>query len=336
MGNMYRRARQSGCRITDDLVYKGYRSLLLENESLLIHLLLDKGSEPIRWLHKPTDTDFIWQTRMGLLPAHGLYPDYEMSYLGGWQEMFPEVSRTHTYRGATLHRGESSVTPWDYHIEKDEPAEIRVRLVNRIRSLPVVLEKTITLKMNSACVIIEEQITNESGTAIEASWGHHLAYGPPFLDRETRVELGAGSVVRHPQSGESWPWPQAMQMGEAVDLSRMADPGTMRDLLYVMPERGEYKLIRPKDGLALQVRWDQSVWRYLWYWQNYAADAEAPFYACEYNIGLEMFNVPPKLTVEEAVKMGLSITVPSGGCSRSWLEIEIQAGGEQHGVSGNR
>ncbi|WP_282942840.1 hypothetical protein [Paenibacillus sp. RC67] len=53
MKHMYRPLRNSGCRIVDDIVCKGSRSLLLENEKLLIHLLLDRGGEPIRWLVVP-------------------------------------------------------------------------------------------------------------------------------------------------------------------------------------------------------------------------------------------------------------------------------------------
>ncbi|TVY08168.1 DUF4432 family protein [Paenibacillus cremeus] len=321
--SLYRKHRLFGCRITDDLTYKGYRSILLENETLLIHLLLDKGSEPIRWLHKPTDTDFIWQTRMGLLPVHHLYPDYQMSYIGGWQEMFPEVSFTHEYRGATLHRGESAITPWDYEIVFDTPEQIQVRLTNRLRSLPFRIEKTITMRQGDSRVKIDEAIHNESPVTLEANWGHHLAYGAPFLSETSRIELEPGALVHHPGMEQTLAWPNARQGDDLVDLSRMAAPGTKRDLLYVTMAEGMYRLRRPEDGLALQVRWDTSVWPYLWYWQNYAADSDAPFFACDYNIGLEMFNVPPKLTVAEAVKQGVAIVVPPGGSRHAWLEIEV-------------
>jgi hypothetical protein len=327
MEGMYRKHRQYGCRITDDLIYKGYRSLLLENECLLIHLLLDKGSEPVRWLHKPTDTDLIWHTRMGLLPKHSLYSDYQMSYLGGWQEMLPEVSQTHVYRGATLQRGETAITPWAYRILKDTPEEIQVCLVNRLRSLPIVVEKIMTVRQGSASVRLDERIVNESPASIEVNWGHHLAYGAPFLDRATRVELGSGSTIHHPESGESWSWPEIHRNGEPIDLSVMAAPGAQCDLLYIKPEGGEYRLRRQQDGLALQVRWDEAVWPYLWYWQNFNADPNAPFFACEYNIGLEMFNVTPKLTVAEAAQNGMALVLPPEGSRRSWLEIDILTGG---------
>lgn len=321
---LYRRIRNEGCRITDDLVYKGYRSLLLENEQLLIHLLLDKGSEPARWLHKPTDTDLIWYSHHGLQHAHPLFADYQTTYIGGWQEMLPEVSYTHEYRGALLHRGECAVTPWDYEIEQDEREVVRVKLINRSRSLPVRIEKTYMLTENSSLVRIEETLYNEAPTvAIEVNWGHHLAYGAPFLTRELQIEIDPAARIVHPASGENWSWPHLPGNDGLIDLSRMPSPGTERNLLYIDTPDGKYRMINPERRVALEVRWDRQVWPYLWYWQNFMADKEAPFYGCDYNIGLEMFNVPPKLTVREAVERKLALVIPPGGTISSWLEFEI-------------
>lgn len=320
---LYRSLRNEGCRIVDDIQYKGYRSLLLENEKLLIHLLLDKGAEPIRWLHKPTDTDFIWISGQGLVRANALYSDYQSSYMGGWQEMLPEVSYTSQYRGATVHRGESAVTPWDYRIIKDEPDEIQVVLTNSIRSLPLRVEKRITLTTGSGSVRIEETLYNLSpSTSVEANWGHHLAYGAPFVGREAVISLGEGAQICDPISGESWEWPYMIKDGAAVDLSIMPAPGTIRDLLYIKLAAYQYRVTHPLKDVALEVRWDGEVWPYLWYWQNFMADLDAPFFGRDYNIGLEMFNIPPKLTLSEAVEQGYALEIPAGGSISSWLEIE--------------
>ncbi|MFE5320846.1 hypothetical protein ACFQ88_19220 [Paenibacillus sp. NPDC056579] len=324
MRHLYRPLRNSGCRIIDDVDFKDCRSLLLENEKLLIHLLLDKGGEPIRWLHKPSDTDFIWLSQKGFFPNHPLYTDYEMSYLGGWQEMFPEVSYNSSYRGATVFRGESAMTPWDYDIVKDEPEEIQVLLTNRIRSLPFLTSKRITLTSGSETVRIEETITNLSpSVTLEANWGHHLAYGAPFLDRECFISLDPGTLICNPKSGETWSWPLMEQNGDIVDLSRLPAPGTERELLYLLTQDNKYRITNPSRSVALEVRWDGTVWPYLWYWQNFMADTEAPFFGCDYNIGLEMFNVPPKLTLDEAVQRGLALAVPPLGSVSSWLEFTV-------------
>lgn len=317
--------RNSGCRITDDLIYKGYRSLLLENDQLLIQLLLDKGGEPIRWLHKPTDTDLIWLTDAGLTPPHSVYADYQSSYIGGWQEMFPEVSRTSEYAGGLVHRGESAITPWDAVITKDDPEEIEVLLIHRLRSLPLRTEKRITLRAGSALVRIEETMLNCSPVAsIDVNWGHHLAYGLPFLGRDARIEFAEGARVCQPATGEQWPWPYMTKDGARTDLSALPPPGTPRELLYVLPKTAAYRIASPSRGLAAEVRWNGDVWPYVWYWQNFRADKDAPFFGCEYNIGLEMFNIPPKLTLAEAAAQGSALTISPSGRLTSWLEIELQ------------
>ncbi|GAA3399874.1 hypothetical protein ACFFNY_17735 [Paenibacillus hodogayensis] len=323
MGEMYRPLRHSGCRIWDDLTFKGYRSLVLENEKLLIHLLLDKGSEPIRWLHKPTDTDFIWIWHNGLGVPHSLYDDYQVSYIGGWQEMFPEVSYTSEYRGGAVHRGEAAITPWDYRIIRDDPEEIRVLLINQIRSLPFRIEKLFILTSGSETVRIEETVRNLSpSTALEANWGHHLAYGPPFLGEDSYISFTEGAKICHPVTGESWDWPVMRKGGTETDLSVMPADGTERDLLYIATTDCKYRLTSPARDVSLEVRWDGSVWPYLWYWQNFRAEMNAPFFGCDYNIGLEMFNVPPKLTLGEAAERGLALVVPPNGTVSSWLEFE--------------
>lgn len=315
--------RSSGCRITDHLTYHQYRAVQLENEKIQILLLPDRGGEPIRWLHKPTDTEFIWLTRVGLLPPHSLYPDYQMTYPGGWQEMMPEVSYTSEYRGTTVHRGETAVTPWDMQIIRDEQSEIRIRLTHRLRSLPLRIEKDFILKSGETRVRIEETVLNEAPVPMETNWGYHLAYGAPFLTPNSTISFAEGAKICQPQTGEEWAWPSAIQGGERVDLSRLPEKGAERDLLYVKTTDGKYQIHSPEKKLDLEVRWDQQVWPYVWYWQNFGADGDAPFFSCEYNIGLEMFNIPPKLTLAEAVEQGYALQLEPHGTLTSWLEFEV-------------
>ncbi|MCC3371883.1 DUF4432 family protein [Cohnella sp. REN36] len=330
MPSYYKRYRNHGCRLTEDLQYKGYRTLMLENDLIQVILLLDRGGEPVRWLHKPTDTDLIWHTRTGLLPAHGLYPDYQMTYLGGWQEMMPEVSRTHEYRGATVHRGETSITPWDYELIREDEEELRVQLTNRLRSLPLKVEKTFILRRGDTAVRMEERVYNESPVKIEFNWGHHLAYGAPFLKGHSRIGFHPGSVVVNMETGERSVWPAMPGANSQVDLSVMASPGTPRPLLAVESRAGEYRLdAGDHAGLSLTVRWDADIWPYVWYWQNFAADPDAPFFGNEYNIGLEPFNVPPKWTLAEAAERGAALKLDPNGSLSAWLEIELSKEGEK-------
>jgi len=58
--------RNHGCRITDELVYKGMRTIILENELIRVGILIDKGTDIFEFLYKPTDTDFLLRSPIGL------------------------------------------------------------------------------------------------------------------------------------------------------------------------------------------------------------------------------------------------------------------------------
>ena len=54
-------SRHWGCRVNDRVVWEGERALLLQNESLQLVILLDKGAEIVQFLYKPLDVDFLWR-----------------------------------------------------------------------------------------------------------------------------------------------------------------------------------------------------------------------------------------------------------------------------------
>ena len=60
--------RHFGARL-HDYTLQGYRTIALENEVLRVEVLVDKGSDIVAFLHKPSDTDFMWRREIGLQPA---------------------------------------------------------------------------------------------------------------------------------------------------------------------------------------------------------------------------------------------------------------------------
>ncbi|NUP80976.1 MAG: DUF5107 domain-containing protein, partial [Nonomuraea sp.] len=44
----------------------GLRAVTLENERLRVTVVPDKGGDVVEFLHKPTDTDFVWLSPQGL------------------------------------------------------------------------------------------------------------------------------------------------------------------------------------------------------------------------------------------------------------------------------
>ena len=62
----YRIERNYGCRISDSWTYRGHKTAIIENEILRVVVLIDKGADIYEFLHKPSDTDFVWRSPWGV------------------------------------------------------------------------------------------------------------------------------------------------------------------------------------------------------------------------------------------------------------------------------
>ncbi len=156
----YTHERNYGCRITET-IYRGLRMLTLENEIIRVSFLADKGSDIFEFLHKPSDTDFMWRSPLGVRnPAtfvptiprpEGAFLDY---YEGGWQECLPTGGNSADYAGTMFGpHGEVCLIPWDYAIVEDEPERVQVRFWVRTYRTPFFLEKIVTLERHSGVLV---------------------------------------------------------------------------------------------------------------------------------------------------------------------------------------
>ena len=88
----YQDERTSGCRISDSWTYRGLKAVIMENELLRVTVLADKGADIFEFVHKPSDTDFMWRTPWGVrdpslfIPSSGWGEGvWHDMYEGGWQ-----------------------------------------------------------------------------------------------------------------------------------------------------------------------------------------------------------------------------------------------------------
>lgn len=302
--------RNYGCRVKSDLTYKGYDAVVMENETFRLTLLPGKGSDVIELLHKPTDMDFCWLTQTGLRRKEAAFSDFQGQYEGGWQEILPNLAGKHVHRGVRMEAyGEVSLTEWTYTITKDTPEEIAVTLENRLRTLPLSIEKTVVMTSGVPGFRLREKVKNLSPAVLHADWGHHVTFGTPFLTPGTRILL---------PDGEDGP--------------------------FIVPERGEpggfdtlpagdgvYRLIRP-DGLGAEVSWDAGLWPHLWFWRDFGGDMSPPYYGCHYNVGLEMFTSPPAGSLQESIDRGTAMRWAPNGEAESHLSFKVLSNGDgKHG-----
>ncbi|WP_343954351.1 DUF4432 family protein [Nonomuraea longicatena] len=320
---------------------EGMRAVVLENELLRVTVVCDKGGDVVEFLHKPTDTDFVWLSPQGLrdprthlLGAADDVAGFVDHYEGGWQEVFPNGGAPSRYRGARLaQHGEVSGLPWECEILADTPEEVSVRLSVRTRRLPYLLEKVYRLRSGTAVLETEGRATNEADLPLHAMWGQHLVFGRPFLRPGHRIRLPEGVRVvphesaigpsgRRVRAGGPWEWPVVpADGGGEIDLSVIPPEGTPSDIVYLTGfTDGWYEIM---GEIGMRVEWDASVQPYLWLWQELGAAKDYPWWGRAYVVGLEPFAGMPTDGLAAAVAGGTALTFGPHETKVTTLRAEV-------------
>lgn len=309
----YIHERNYGCRIRE-YVYKGLKTVTLENELIKVSVLADKGTDIFEFVFKPKDIDFMWHSFNGVKnPASfvatrqhpgGPFLDF---YEGGWQELFPNISEPCEYMGAPLGmHGEVSLPPWEYVVEKNTPEEISVRFWIRTSRTPFYLEKILSLKTEDATLYIDEKVINEGNVDLQFMWGHHPAFGPIFLDESCVIEfpedskahtcshnLGKNAIL--PGDTEfTWPLVKGLD-GSMVDLSKIPLPDLKVFYEFYLHDitEGWYRIKNIKKSVGFGIQWDKAVFPVIWVWAPLGGAEEYPWYGRNYNLAIEPWSALP-------------------------------------------
>jgi hypothetical protein len=310
----------------------------LENRFLRVVVAAGKGTDIVEFLYKPLDVDFLWRSHTGLRDArnlpptianpHGSFLDF---YTGGWQEMLPNAGMDCIYKGASLGvHGEVCLAPWKYHVTKNTPGEVAVTFCVRGLRTPFYVEKTLSLNSNESVLLIDEVVRSESDEDMDLMWGHHPAFGWPFLDESCRIYLPT-CRVRTPddytapssrlERGQDTEWPMVKgRTGETVDLSRIPPPEVRsHDMAYLYDlQDGWYALVNTSRGVGFGLRWDNTLFPHLWFWQVYRGGMGYPWFGTNYTAALEPVSSYPQ-TLTEAIKAKTQLVLPPGGERRTRL-----------------
>lgn len=341
-----------GCRISDEWTLRGMRAAVLENDLLRVLVLLDKGAEIVEFRYKPLDLDPLLrlpvelrdprQFQPSVAAPNGSFLDY---YVGGWQEILPNGGPTVQHQGA-LHgqHGEVSLLPWTSEVLEDTPERVRLRCSVRALRTPLALERIMTLERGRATLRLDERLTNEAGEPIDVMWGHHIAFGLPFLAEGATISTSArrlmvedaldGFTPRRLRPGQDTSWPYADDAaGERLDLS-VVPPATEahgRELLYLSAFDGDAwaAITNPATRFSVALRWDADVFRYLWCWQELGGAFGYPWWGRAYTVALEPWTSYPTQGLPEAVRRGTQLTLQPGETVQTYLLASAF-----HGLSG--
>jgi galactose mutarotase-like enzyme len=298
---------QPNCIVENLMLESGVRAVRLSNPFIHVDVLPDKGADIYSIAHHKTGVEVLWKSPLGLraLDAGWSSPDSQTAWLehyeGGWQEILPHTGASETYKGVELSfHGESSLLPWRCEIVKDAGDEIEAVFSVRLFRSPFAIQRRMRMDVASSCVRLIERVTNEAGEPMDFVWGHHPAYGAPFLSEHLRLQTNAGTVFTDPGydsahckavPGELTEWPYAKgKDGGQVDLRGFASQAERNFFMgYLRDFDGPpwYALLNSRLKLGVGVAWSADVFKHLWFWQEQRASTGFPFYGRAYTIALE-------------------------------------------------
>ena len=172
-----------------------------------------------------------------------------------------------------------------------------------IRS-PFILERIVCIREEDAKLEIHQKITNVGTVEQEFMWGHHPAFGWPFIDKDTYLSLAGTPKVTVLQGSQNSPfstpktgiWPVLTgDKGQVVDMSRAY---THEDKIYMEYgiselQEGCYELRNKALGLGIRMHWDLSVFPYLWIWGMYCGHEGYPWFGRAYTMAVELWSSMP-------------------------------------------
>jgi hypothetical protein len=338
----YQDERTTGCRISDSWTYRGLKTVILENELVRITVLADKGADIYSFVHKPTDTDFMWRTPWGVrdpkltVPPTGdptsVWLDF---YEGGWQSVIPHGGYPSTAYGADfgLH-GDVGLVPWDTVVVEDTAERVSVKFTAKSVRMPILITKTLSLVSGSPTLKVEESVTNEGEEDLDTVWLEHIAIGPPVLSDKARLYVPDSKLLTDEENIDPSSKVEADFEGTWPNMN--ANDGSVMDFTYIPPKEdrsldvaymtgmseGWYALLNEETNIGWAVSYPVEVFKYLWFWRNFGGGYGYPWYGRCYNLGLEPCTSLAAGGIKQAQENGTALNIGAG----ETVSVVINAG----------
>lgn len=300
----------------------------LASPSIEMAIQVGKGADIVELRYRPRDLDVLWKTPWGfrdpsrLLPTGDSRVAWLEAYSGGWQVLFPSAGDPCLFNGAemTFH-GEASLAPWDHEIDGDGLG-LRARL--RLARSPLVIERRLRLEADRPIMRLHEWIMNESPDPVDVVWGHHPAFGEPFLDDSCVIACGATEVIAddrysHPDNpldlDGRYRWPIAETKRGQIDLSRLPPRSERRTLFAYLAafEEGWFSITNRRLQVGLAMSWPADAFPFAWFWQEFNASSGYPWYRQAYVAAIEPFSSYPGHGIQDVqARTGTQIRLDAG------------------------
>ena len=209
-----------------------------------------------------------------------------------------------SYKNVELNfHGESTTLPWQYDIIKNTADEVIVDFSVQLFRSPLSITRRMALTAGSDTLKLDERMTNLAGEPIDLMWGHHPAFGPPFLSGDCRIHTNAQTI-----------WVDAASNTDLVPLAQSAWPhahtldGALRDLSHVPHQANPsatmcylkdfdgapwYAIVNPTLKLGVGLICSPDIFKCFWLWQEMGASSGFPFYKRTYTMAIEPWTSYP-------------------------------------------
>ena len=303
-------------------------ALVLDNDQIRIEIDPGRGADVLSLVDLDSGVEVLFSTpwrrradaiRAGERPMLAATSEHAWleQYRGGWQTLCPNAGPEREYRGAVLgFHGEASVVPWTL----SDVTQISAALSVELFTVPVTIRRTVTLVKSSVHVI--DELTNTATTAVTVDYSHHPALGSTFLDAACIVSTNGTQFTADAESQDA----PTRWLDIEPRMGHLPAPGAeVREFGWLsgFPDNAPAwaAVANPTLGLTVRLSWDGRLLPYAWWWQEFNASKDFPWYTKARVLALEpastptsgpdrmsAVTIPPATTVRIPVQMSVEHT----------------------------
>jgi len=211
--------------------YRGLQVVRLQNELICVDVLPEVGAKIYNFVHRPSGRNLLWHNP-GIHPAKQTFGGvFDDNWSGGWDELIPNDVPCPEPEGDLLpDHGEvwSQGAKWEVLQSGGTCAE--VRFTTRTRVVPVLFEKTLTVREGESFCRVHYRVTNLSPARYDFLWNIHPAMA---ISPDTWLDVPAKGGFTDPWREARFPgygrfeWPTIKdRRGNPCDLRRVEPAST--------------------------------------------------------------------------------------------------------------
>jgi len=310
--------------------------ITLRNEHISVQIDAGRGADILSLTHLRSGIDVLfsspWRSHADDVRAGRTAPTtsdpvagWLEQYRGGWQVLCPNAGPPRVVHGAPVgFHGEASTLRW--HVV--QASDLSVLLRTDLFSVPVVIDRLLTLSDIGTSLQIYDTLTNLSDVELELDYVSHPAFGGPFLEGTCRIDTGARTFTTDPDTdgnvaepATSHAWPHVS--GSGLDLREVAKQGERRMVFgWLSDFTSHWASITNEDlGLGVRLEWDGTHLPYAWFWQELNHSVGFPWYRRARVIAIEPSSTqtsgPDRRSVltlapHASVRIPLTVTLEEG------------------------